>query len=63
MIRRLLFAAITLAAVPAIAANDPRFEPVEKAIRAGDYKQVTSVLVARDGTTRVFNSYNPKAPS
>lgn len=49
MIRRLLFAAITLAAVPAIAANDPRFEPVDKAIRAGDYKQVTSVLVARDG--------------
>lgn len=49
MIRRLLFAAITLAAVPAIAANDPRFEAVDKAIRAGDYKQVTSVLVARDG--------------
>lgn len=49
MIRRLLFAAITLAAVPAIAANDPRFEPVDKAIRDGDYKQVTSVLVARDG--------------
>jgi len=49
MIRRLLFAAIALAAVPAIAANDPRFDPVEKAIRAGDYKQVTSVLVARDG--------------
>jgi len=49
MIRRLLFAAITLAAVPAIAANEPRFEPVDKAIRAGDYKQVTSVLVARDG--------------
>ena len=49
MIRRLLFAAIALAAVPAIAANDPRFAPVEKSIRAGDYKQVTSVLVARDG--------------
>ena len=49
MIRRLLFAAIALAAVPAIAANDPRFDPVEKSIRAGDYKQVTSVLVARDG--------------
>jgi CubicO group peptidase (beta-lactamase class C family) len=49
MIRRLLFVAITLAAVPAIATNDPRFEPVDKAIRAGDYKQVTSVLVARDG--------------
>lgn len=49
MMRRLLFAAVALATVPAIAANDPRFEPVEKAIRAGDYKQVTSVLVARDG--------------
>ena len=49
MIRRLLFVAITLAAAPAIAANDPRFEAVDKAIRAGDYKQVTSVLVARDG--------------
>ena len=49
MISRLLFAAIALAAVPAIAANDPRFDPVEKSIRAGDYKQVTSVLVARDG--------------
>lgn len=49
MMRRLLFLAISLAAVPAIAANDPRFEPVDKAIRAGDYKQVTSVLVARDG--------------
>ena len=49
MIRRLLFAAIALAALPAIAANDPRFEPVDKSIRAGDYKQVTSVLVARDG--------------
>lgn len=50
MIRRLLLACIALAAVPAMAANDPRFEPVDKAIRAGDYKQVTSVLVARDGT-------------
>lgn len=50
MIRRLLFAAIAFAAVPAIAANDPRFEPVDKSIRAGDYKQVTSVLVARDGS-------------
>ena len=49
MIRRLLFVAPTLAAIPAIAANDPRFEPVDRAIRAGDYKQVTSVLVARDG--------------
>lgn len=49
MIRRLLFAAIALAAVPAIAANDPRFDPVDKSIRAGEYKQVTSVLVARDG--------------
>ncbi|HSD17377.1 MAG TPA: serine hydrolase [Thermomonas sp.] len=49
MIRRLLFAALALAAVPAIAANDPRFEPVDTSIRAGDYKQVTSVLVARDG--------------
>ena len=47
MIRRLLFAAVVLATVPAVAANDPRFEPVEKSIRAGDYKQVTSVLVAR----------------
>lgn len=49
MIRRLLSAFIALAAVPAIAANDPRFEAVDKAIRAGDYKQVSSVLVARDG--------------
>lgn len=56
MIRRLLFAAIALAAVPATAANDPRFEPVDKSIRAGDYKQVTSVLVARDGKL-VYEAY------
>ena len=56
MIRRLLFATIALAAVPAIAANDPRFEPVGKSIRAGDYKQVTSVLVARDGKL-VYEAY------
>jgi CubicO group peptidase (beta-lactamase class C family) len=49
MMRRLLFLAISLAVFPAIAANDPRFEPVDTSIRAGDYKQVTSVLVARDG--------------
>ena len=56
MMRRLLFAAVALATVPAIAANDPRFEPVDKAIRAGDYKQVTSVLVARDGKL-VYEAY------
>ena len=56
MMRRLLFLAISLAAVPAIAANDPRFEPVDKSIRAGDYKQVTSVLVARDGKL-VYEAY------
>ncbi|MEG3048603.1 MAG: serine hydrolase [Thermomonas sp.] len=56
MIRRLLFAAIALAALPAIAANDPRFDPVDKSIRAGDYKQVTSVLVARDGKL-VYEAY------
>ena len=56
MMRRLLFLAISLAALPAIAANDPRFEPVDKAIRAGDYKQVTSVLVARDGKL-VYEAY------
>jgi len=36
MMRRLLFAAVALATVPAIAANDPRFEPVDKAIRGAD---------------------------
>ena len=56
MMRRLLFLAISLAALPAIAANDPRFEPVDKSIRAGDYKQVTSVLVARDGRL-VYEAY------
>ena len=56
MIRRLLFAAIAMATVPAIAANDPRFDPVDKSIRAGDYKQVTSVLVARDGKL-VYEAY------
>ena len=56
MIRRLLFAAIALAAVPAIAANDPRFDPIDRSIRAGDYKQVTSVLVARDGKL-VYEAY------
>ena len=56
MMRRLLFLAISFAALPAIAANDPRFESVEKSIRAGDYKQVTSVLVARDGKL-VYEAY------
>ena len=56
MMRRLLFLAISFAALPAIAANDPRFEPVDKSIRAGDYKQVTSVLVARDGKL-VYEAY------
>ena len=56
MMRRLLFLAISLAALPAIATNDPRFEPVDKSIRAGDYNQVTSVLVARDGKL-VYEAY------
>ncbi len=56
MIRRLLLACLTLVAAPAAAANDPRFDAVDKAIRAGDYKQVTSVLVARDGKP-VFEAY------
>ena len=56
MIRRLLLACIALAAVPATAANEPRFDPVDKSIRAGDYKQVTSVLVARDGKL-VYEAY------
>ena len=33
-----------------MAANPPDFEVVTAAIKAGDYKQITSVLVARDGT-------------
>ncbi|GHC02515.1 serine hydrolase domain-containing protein [Thermomonas carbonis] len=56
MIRRLLFVAIALAVAPALAANDPRFDPVDKSIRAGEYKQVTSVLVARDGKL-VYEAY------
>lgn len=49
MIRRLLPVCVALAALPALAAADPRFDALDKAIRAGDYKQITSVLVARDG--------------
>lgn len=49
MPRMLLLAVLAFAALPAVAANDPRFDAIDKAIRAGDYKQVTSVLVARDG--------------
>lgn len=49
MIRRLLLACLAFAAAPASAADDPRFDALDKAIRAGDYKQITSVLVARDG--------------
>lgn len=49
MIRRLLPVCLALAALPALAAADPRFDALDKAIRAGDYKQITSVLVARDG--------------
>ena len=56
MIRRLLLACIALTVMPATAANDPRFDPVDKSIRAGDYKQVTSVLVARDGKL-VYEAY------
>ena len=56
MIRRLLLACIALAVMPATAANDPRFDPVDKSIRAGDFKQVTSVLVAHDGKL-VYESY------
>jgi CubicO group peptidase (beta-lactamase class C family) len=49
MIRSLLLACLSLAAAPVLAANDPRFDAVDKAIRAGEYKQITSVLVTRDG--------------
>ena len=49
MIRRLLLACLAFAVAPASAADDPRFDALDKAIRAGDYKHITSVLVARDG--------------
>jgi CubicO group peptidase (beta-lactamase class C family) len=49
MIRTVLSLLLALAATPALAADDPRFDALDRAIRSGDYKQVTSVLVARDG--------------
>ena len=49
MIRCLLLAGLAFATLPAIAGDDPRFDALDKAIRAGEYKQITSVLVARDG--------------
>lgn len=49
MIRSLLLASLAFATLPAIAGDDPRFDALDKAIRAGEYKQITSVLVARDG--------------
>lgn len=49
MIRIVLSLLLALAATSALAAGDPRFEAVDRAIRAGEYKQVTSLLVARDG--------------
>ncbi len=49
MIRTVLSLLLALAATSALAAGDPRFEAVDRAIRAGEYKQVTSLLVARDG--------------
>ena len=56
MIRRILLACAALAFLPAMAANDPRFSPIDKSIRAGDYKKITSVLVARDGHL-VYEAY------
>ncbi|MBN8262595.1 MAG: serine hydrolase [Xanthomonadales bacterium] len=49
IIRTVLSLLLALAATPALAADDPRFDALDRAIRSGDYKQVTSVLVARDG--------------
>ena len=49
MIRCLLLAGLAFATLPAIAGDDPRFDALDKAIRAGEYKQITSLLVARDG--------------
>jgi CubicO group peptidase (beta-lactamase class C family) len=52
--RLFLFAA--LAAFSATAAFAQAFDPVTAAVRAGDYKQVTSVLVARHGQV-IYEQY------
>jgi CubicO group peptidase (beta-lactamase class C family) len=57
-----LFAA--LPASPAVAIDDPRFDPLGKSVAAGDFKQVTSVLIAQDGALlyeRYFDADGPEA--
>jgi CubicO group peptidase (beta-lactamase class C family) len=49
MIRSLLCACLALSSLSAVAGDGPRFDALDAAIRAGDYKQVTSLLVLRDG--------------
>ncbi len=54
MIRYLLFVLAACISLPVasagnVAGENPRFDAVTKSIRAGDYKNITSVLVARHG--------------
>jgi CubicO group peptidase (beta-lactamase class C family) len=42
--------------VPVSAAENPKFDAVTKSIRAGEYKAITSVLVAKDGKL-VYEAY------
>ena len=56
--RLFLIAALAALWAPAALAQDlhPAFDPVTAALRAGDYKQVTSVLVARHGQV-IYEQY------
>ena len=39
----------SLLALPVHASDDPRFDAIGKSVAAGDFKEVTSVLIAQDG--------------
>ena len=47
--RRLLFALPCILATTSALAQTPALDEVTRAVAAGDYKQITSVVVARDG--------------
>ncbi|MFT3807055.1 serine hydrolase domain-containing protein [Arenimonas sp.] len=48
-LRLFSFFLATAVALPAMAADDRRFDDITRAVEAGEYKQVTSVLIAQNG--------------